>query len=126
MKSPATPKKHSRNKITESENDASFRSVCPVARPLDVLGDKWTLVIMRAALIFGARTYADFAGQPERIPSNLLAQRLKKLIRFGLLEKIPYQTNPLRYNYVPTEQGKALRPLLREARKFGETYLADS
>ncbi|NCF33458.1 MAG: transcriptional regulator [Proteobacteria bacterium] len=126
MKSPATQKKHSRNKIAEGENDTSFRSVCPVARTLDVLGDKWTLVIMRDALIFGARTYADFAGQPECIPSNLLAQRLKKLIRFGLLEKMPYQTNPPRLNDAPTEQGEALRPLQQEARKFGETYLADS
>ena len=50
-----------------------FRSPCPVARALDVLGDKWTLVVMRDALFFGARTYADFASQWERIPSNLLA-----------------------------------------------------
>jgi DNA-binding HxlR family transcriptional regulator len=87
MKSPATQKKHSRNKIAESENDASFRSVCPVARTLDVLGDKWTLVIMRDALIFGARTYADFAGQPERIPSNLLAQAAKKINPLRLVRK---------------------------------------
>ena len=81
---------------------------------------------MRDALVFGARTYADFADQVERIPSNLLAARLKKLVDWGLLEKVPYQTRPLRYQYVPTVQGRALRPLLREARKFGATYLVDT
>lgn len=81
---------------------------------------------MRDALVFGARTYADFADQVERIPSNLLAARLKKLVDWGLLEKVPYQTRPPRYQYVPTVQGRALRPLLREARKFGATYLVGS
>ena len=103
----------------------NFRSHCPVARTLDVLGDKWTLVIMRDALVFGARTYADFASQVERIPTNLLAQRLQRLVDLGMLAKVKYQAKPPRYEYVPTPQGKALKPMLREARKFGEAYLAD-
>ena len=110
---------------TAAVTKSRFRFSCPVARALDVLGDKWTLVVMRDALFFGARTYADFAGQKEGIPSNLLAQRLKKLTRLGLLEKIMYQPHPPRFEYVPTPKGKELKPLLREVRKFGEKYLGD-
>ena len=58
---------------TAAVAQSRFRSSCPVARALDVLDDKWTLVVMRDALFFGARTYADFASHTERIPSNLLA-----------------------------------------------------
>ena len=99
------------------------RSSCPIARSLDLLGDKWTLLVMRDALIFGRRTFADFAAGGEHIPTNLLSDRLKRLVGLGLLEKVPYQNRPPRYEYVPTAKGEALKPVLRSLRRFGEDHL---
>ncbi|MBT5054654.1 MAG: helix-turn-helix transcriptional regulator, partial [Gammaproteobacteria bacterium] len=65
----------------------AFRSPCPIARTLDLFGDKWTLVVMRDALFFDCRTFADFANCSEKIPTNLLAERLKRLVLIGMLEK---------------------------------------
>ncbi|CAE7366129.1 unnamed protein product [Symbiodinium necroappetens] len=97
-----------------------FRSSCPIAQSLDVIGDRWTLLIMRDALLFQRRTFAEFAGSPEHIPTNLLADRLKKLVKLGLLEKIPYQDKPLRYEYIPTDAGQKIKPLLRALRDYGQ------
>jgi DNA-binding HxlR family transcriptional regulator len=101
----------------------SDRSSCPIARTLDLLGDKWTLLILRDALVFNRRTYSEFAGSPERIPTNLLAQRLKRLVASGLLEKVAYQQNPQRFEYLPTAKGRAIRPIIKAMRNYGETYL---
>ncbi len=109
-----------------SRNNASelnHRSACPIARSLDLFGDRWSLLVMRDALFFGQRTYADFARSGEKIPTNLLADRLKKLTALQLLEKVPYQERPTRYEYVPTEKGKALKPVLKAMRQYGESYL---
>ncbi len=99
------------------------RSACPIARTLDLLGDKWTLLVMRDALVFGRKSFADFERSAERIPTNLLADRLKKLVDYGLLEKVAYQDKPVRYHYLPTPQGRAVRPVIRALKNYGETYL---
>ncbi|MCH1492356.1 MAG: helix-turn-helix transcriptional regulator [Luminiphilus sp.] len=99
------------------------RSTCPIARSLDLMGDKWTLLIMRDALFLKGRTFADFASGRERIPTNLLSGRLRKLVGMGLLEKVPYQQRPLRYEYRPTDLGKALKPVLRAMKSYGEQHL---
>ena len=101
----------------------AWRSECPIARTLDILGDKWTLLVLRDALVFGYRTYAEFEHSAEKIPTNLLADRLKRLTEHGLLEKVAYQDKPKRYHYVPTERGRAVRPVLRAMRLFGEGHL---
>ena len=111
----ATPRPHLR----------AFRSSCPIARTLDLFGDKWTLVIMRDALFFDCRTFADFANCSEKIPTNLLAERLKRLVSIGMLEKVPYQAKPVRYDYKPTPLGHSLQPVLKEILKFGQTHLSD-
>lgn len=103
--------------------DIEFRSDCPIARTLDLLGDKWTLLILRDVLAFNIRTFSGFEHRPEHIPTNLLAARLKRLVDAGLLEKSAYQTNPVRYEYHPTTTCLALKPVLRSIRRFGETHL---
>ena len=99
------------------------RSNCPIAQSLDLFGDKWTLLVMRDVLVFGKKSFVDFEQGDERIPTNLLADRLKRLVEQALLEKVPYQDKPVRYHYLPTEKGRALRPVLRAMRIFGETHL---
>ncbi len=99
------------------------RSACPIARTLDLVGDKWTLLILRDALVFKAKSFAEFEQSPENIPTSLLADRLKRLVEAGFLEKMPYQEKPVRHHYVPTEKAKALRPVIQAMKKFGETEL---
>ncbi|MEP3451567.1 MAG: helix-turn-helix domain-containing protein [Parasphingorhabdus sp.] len=99
------------------------RSPCPIARTLDIIGDKWTLLVLRDALIFDRKSFAEFEQSGEKIPTNILAERLKRLVEFQFLEKVPYQEKPVRYHYLPTDKGEAVRPVIRAMKNFGDTYL---
>ncbi len=101
----------------------SHRSPCPIARTLDLVGDKWTLLILRDALVFKAKSFAEFEQSPENIPTSLLADRLMRLVETGFLRKVPYQEKPVRHHYVATEKAKAVLPVIRAMKKFGETQL---
>ena len=110
---------------TESESrTVEYRSNCPVSRSLDLLGDKWTLLIMRDALFFERKTFADFSASSERIPTNLLSARLKKLVACGFLERHKYHNKPARYEYRPTATGEKLRPVLNVIKRFGQENLS--
>jgi DNA-binding HxlR family transcriptional regulator len=89
------------------------RSPCPIANTLDLVGDKWTLLIVRDLLFFGKRQYRELAASPEGIPSNILADRLKRLEQAGLIGKTPYQERPVRFSYALTSRGADLKPVLR-------------
>lgn len=101
----------------------SHRSDCPLARTLDLVGDKWTLLVLRDALFFKARSFAEFEQRPENIPTSVLADRLKRLVETGFMQKEAYQEKPTRYYYVTTEKAKALRPVIQAMKKFGEAEL---
>lgn len=89
-----------------------FRSQCPVASALDIFGDRWTLVVLRT--IFAGRTrYNDLLKIPEKISTNILADRLALLGREGLISSRAYQRNPVRYDYRLTEKGADLLPVLQ-------------
>ncbi|MCR9278670.1 MAG: helix-turn-helix transcriptional regulator [Pseudomonadaceae bacterium] len=107
----------------DAAHSIEHRSTCPVARTLDLMGDRWTLLVMRDALFFNCKTFADFSASKERIPTNLLSNRLQKLVAQGLLSKALYQERPPRYEYLPTELGRALKPVLRAMKAFGEDNL---
>jgi len=98
-------------------------SHCLVARTLDIVGDKWTLHILRDALLFKSKPFAQFEQSPDNIPTSLLADRLKRLVENGFLTKVPYQDKPARYHYLTTDKGKAMLPIIRAMKKFGETQL---
>lgn len=98
------------------------RSTCPVANFLDILGDKWTLLLVRD-LLLGKTTYSGFQESPEKIPTNILAERLKRLESYDIIVKQPYQKNPIRYTYTLTEKGKALRPVLKAVLDWGLKYV---
>jgi DNA-binding HxlR family transcriptional regulator len=112
--------------MPNSVRSRKHRSLCPIARSLDLLGDKWTLLVMRDALFFGRSTFAEFASNKEKIPTNLLSNRLKRLVDLGLLEKVQYHTRPQRFEYLPTGKGKALKPVLKSLRRFGEEQLRET
>ena len=100
------------------------RSACPVAYLLDILGDRWTMLVIRD-LLLGASKHKDFLASPEGIPTNILAERLKRLEGEGLVSKTAYQDNPVRYTYVLTTKGRDLAPLLKEMVKWSKKYRDD-
>jgi len=97
--------------MNESDNNGFERSCCPVSNLLDLFGDKWSLLIVRD-LVLGKARYGEFAQSPEGIPSNILANRLKKLEAAGVVAKQAYSEKPVRYQYALTEKGKDLLPVL--------------
>ena len=97
------------------------RSACPVACFLDILGDRWTMLIVRD-LLLGAKKYKDFLASPEKITTNILAERLKRLETEGLVKKEAYQNNPIRYSYSLTQKGKDLGPLMKSMISWAQKY----
>ena len=99
-----------------------FRSGCPIASTLDLVGDKWTLIIVRDMLT-GKRKFGDFLASPEGITTNILSDRLKTMVEHGLVNKSPYQDKPVRYDYALTDKGRALHPALIEICKWANTQI---
>jgi DNA-binding HxlR family transcriptional regulator len=79
-------------------------SRCPIARSLAVVGDRWTILILRNAFL-RTRRFDDFQAQLG-ITRHLLANRLAKLVRLGVLAKVPYQERPVRHEYRLTDMGR--------------------
>ena len=102
---------------------AGMRSPCPIANTLDIVGDKWTLLVIRD-LFAGKSTYSDFQSSPESIPTNILADRLKRLAEHGLIQKTPYQQRPVRYAYQLTARGRSLGPVIKEISAWGMNNIA--
>ena len=98
------------------------RSPCPIAVTLDTLGDKWSLVLIRDMLV-GKKRFGAFLASPEGITTNILADRLRRLEREGIVERRPYQTRPVRNAYVLTAKGRALLPVLQEMARWGCTEI---
>jgi DNA-binding HxlR family transcriptional regulator len=98
------------------------RSACAVANSLDLLGDKWSLLVVRD-LLHGKRTYGEFAHSPERIPTNILAERLKRLESAGIVTRTPYQQRPVRYAYTLTPKGSALGEVLLAFVRWGKQHI---
>jgi len=102
--------------------DKTCRSECPLACTLEVIGDKWTLIIVRD-ILKGEKTYNELQRGAEKIPTNILASRLKMLVSEGILYKKPYQENPPRHIYGLTEKGYALWPVVRELIRWGDKHV---
>jgi DNA-binding HxlR family transcriptional regulator len=95
---------------------------CSVAQCLEVVGEWWSMLLIRDAFL-GIRRFDDFQ---ERlgISRNVLSQRLNKLVEEGVLQKQPYQQNPVRYEYLLTDKGRDLWPVLTSMRQWGDRYRA--
>ena len=94
------------------------RSPCPVAGSLDVKGDRWTLLVIRD-LLLGRSRFRDFAASPEGIPTNVLSDRLERLVRRKIIERIPAADGTKRSAYVLTKKGEALGPVMKAIRDWG-------
>lgn len=95
---------------------------CSVAQCLEVVGEWWSMLLIRDAFL-GIRRFDEFQ---ERlgISRNVLSQRLNKLVEEGVLQKQPYQHNPVRYEYLLTDRGRDLWPVLTSMRQWGDRYRA--
>lgn len=100
-----------------------LRSRCPIAGALDILGDAWTLLVLRDLLFYDKHRFADFLASPERISTNILAERLKRLERCGVVERRRYQQRPPRDEYFVTQRGHDLIPVMRELIKWGKQHV---
>ncbi len=83
-----------------------------------MIGDRWTLLIIRD-LLRGMSRYSEFAGGPEGVPTNILAERLQRLEDAGVISRTPYQSNPPRYAYALTAKGRDLAPVLATVGGWG-------
>jgi DNA-binding HxlR family transcriptional regulator len=100
-----------------------LRSRCPIGGALDLLGDRWTLLVMRDLLFYDKRRFHEFLASPEGIASNILAERLERLEECGAIERRRYQEHPPREEYYPTARGRDLLPVLRELIRWGKRHV---
>ena len=97
--------------------------MCPISCTLDILGDKWTLLIIRDLMFAGKKTYGEFLQSDERIATNILADRLLALEKNGLIEKKTFPGNKVKNLYQLTPKGIDLMPTLLEIILWGDKYL---
>jgi DNA-binding HxlR family transcriptional regulator len=116
-----------KTKETKTKTDAPgfLRSPCAVASTLDLVGDKWSLLVVRD-LLPGSATYGDLQNSREGIPTNILADRLKKLEGAGIIAKSPYQERPVRYAYKLTGKGRDLSDVLGALVRWGKRHIPDT
>jgi DNA-binding HxlR family transcriptional regulator len=110
---------------TTTQQDAApgrpLRSTCAVACTLDVIGDRWTLLVIRD-LFAGKTRYGEFLASAEKIPTNILADRLKRLEQNGLVERVAYSQRPRRDEYRLTAEGRRLGPVLDAVATWGAAH----
>src|SRR5262245_21546765 len=94
---------------------------CSVARSLSVVGDRWTLLVLRDAFL-GVRRFAHF--QTVGLSRHRLADRLKRLVAAGVLERVRYQDRPARFEYRLTEKGRDLYPVIVALTRWGDRWMA--
>lgn len=95
---------------------------CPVARTLDLIGERWSPLILRDLLLHGPRRYQDFQESLAGVAPNTLSARLKALEASGLIERKLYSERPPRLEYHLTEKGRSLGPVMRALRDWGTKY----
>lgn len=96
---------------------------CPIARTADLVGDAWTVVIMRDVFA-GVRRFEDLQRNLEA-PRSVLSTRLQKLVDDGMLRKVAYQERPVRHEYRLTEKGRAFWDVLAAMFRWGDDWLFD-
>ena len=101
-----------------------YDQVCSVARTLEVLGERWTLLIIRD--VFNRHRRFDQIQENLGIARNVLAARLARLVEEGILEKRAYRERPPRYEYFLTEKGLDLWPVMISMLHWGDRHLADA
>ena len=105
-----------RTEAEQSINRKSYDLYCPIARALDLVGDRWTLLILRDVSLYGPRRFSDLRTNLHGIPPTLLSNRLKSLVEEGILERSD-DNNIVTYRF--SDRGRDIRPVLAALRDFG-------
>lgn len=105
--------------------ETKFRCNCPFTSALDVLGDKWIMVIVKQMLIEDKQTFKDFTESDEAIATNILTTKLKQLKELGIIIKTKLPDNKKSNIYLLTEKGLALTPIIIELGIWSDTHLRD-
>jgi DNA-binding HxlR family transcriptional regulator len=95
---------------------------CPVARTLDIIGERWSVLILRDLFLHGPRRFQDFENSLSGISPNTLSARLKRLEEAGIIDRRFYEEHPPRAEYVLTPKGRELGPVLKALRAWGQRH----
>jgi DNA-binding HxlR family transcriptional regulator len=114
----ARTRNHQQTTVKTRSAEADRRSPCPVACALDIVGDRWTLLVVRD-LLLGRSRFRDFTASPEGIPTNILSDRLERLLDRAVVEQVPATDGTKRLAYRLTKKGEALGPVLVALRDWG-------
>jgi DNA-binding HxlR family transcriptional regulator len=104
------------------KNAEARESGCPIAFTLDVIGDKWSLLVIRDMTVFGKKYYGEFLESPEKIATNILAERLKKLEAAEIITKRQDLDNQKKFIYQLTEKGHDLIPIIQQIMLWGAKH----
>ncbi|KPM33536.1 Transcriptional regulator, HxlR family [Croceitalea dokdonensis DOKDO 023] len=105
--------------------ETKFRCNCPFTTALDILGDKWMLVIVKQMLMENKQTFKDFTESDEGIATNILTTKLKQLEAFGIITKTKLPNNNKSNIYLLTEKGLAMTPIIVELGVWSDNHLRD-
>ena len=105
--------------------EKKFRSACLIASALDLIGDKWSLLIVRDMLMFHKKTFKEFAACDENVATNLLSNRLKLLEALEVVSKRKLSSNKKENIYLLTEKGLDLAPLIMELVLWSDKYVRE-
>lgn len=108
----------------KASRNKECRSCCPLAGALDILGDRWSLLVIRDLMLFNRHEYKDFLKSPEGIATNILADRLQCLKSLGVIDSMPHPKHKSKKIYYLTQKGKDLLPIVVEMVIWGGTYNA--
>ncbi|GEK73528.1 MULTISPECIES: winged helix-turn-helix transcriptional regulator [Halomonas] len=110
--------------LADMTSSSPPQTACPLARTLELIGDRWSLVILRE-IIKGQHRYSDFSHCAERIPTNILANRLRRLAGYGVVARVPSRSSPKRHEYHLTSKGAALLPAMQALARWGGDQLPE-
>ena len=99
---------------------------CSIARTLDIIGDRWTILILRELFLYPTRRFQDFETSLPGLTPSVLSARIKELTAHGILASRLYADHPPRPEYMLTKKGRALNPILMALKAWGEQYAASA
>ena len=100
-----------------------FRSQCSISCALEIIGDKWSLLIVRDAMILGKTSFNEFRHSKEKIASNILSSRLENLVSHGIFEKKENADKKSKIDYLLTERGWGLKPAVLAIGNWGYEHI---
>ena len=106
-----------------SFENINARSKCSISGSLDIVGDKWSLLIIRDAIFLNKKSFNEFRNSAEKIASNILANRMEKLVKYGIMSKSQNPDNKLKFDYLLTDKGRALQPVIEALGDWGYQHI---